>query len=78
MDYKPLTGPISEDSFGYLAFTSLTIGFFLLALFFLIGELLGKNNKATLAFNKFIISIAASLLLGFGVVFSFLWGGIFL
>jgi hypothetical protein len=64
---------VPQSSFGFLAVVSVLIGLALTALFF-IGVVPRKNRSFVL---ELIVALVASVFLGVGSLFIFLWSGIF-
>ncbi len=76
--YAPLgqaqfKAPIAQSSFGFLAVVSILLGLALTALFF-IGVVPRKSRSF---FLEVVVSLVASVFLGVGSLFVFLWSGIY-
>jgi hypothetical protein len=65
--------PIPQSSFGFLAVVAILLGLAATALFF-IGVAPRKNRSFIL---EVIVSLVASVFLGVGSLFVFLWSGIY-
>lgn len=69
-----MDGPISPSLHGYLAVVLLVLGFALMSIVLSISP---KTNSFVLVMMQFLFAGLSSLCLGFGTVFTFLAGGVY-
>ncbi|CAI5706770.1 hypothetical protein KXD40_006125 [Peronospora effusa] len=68
----PYTSPINPEKYGFLTATLLLTGLVFMAIFFIRAVAPKKN-----ALVELLLALIASLLLGFGSLFLFLWAEIY-
>jgi hypothetical protein len=69
-----MDGLVAQSMHGYAACVSLLIGFIFLALFLTTSS---NQDGIKLIAMQIMLAAVSSVGLGFGTIFAFLWGGVF-